>query len=396
MPIEMTASSNAGSFVRTLQGRTGTGFEEGTHVHKDWWARTIDYDKALELAEDASRQREDFDVTLASGRVSYESDHDGFYIVIDGNRYKPTDHALQQMSIRLGIPSSSILRELQNNPQADYNDFDTMRAIVNNSVRRFDPDKEFKIRTYNDGTCRAWLSGRYAAVDNRWYIETLREFLPSGRLSHWRGDEDTIWGNVLLPDSMIDYSQSDDSDYGAMVHVGNCEIGTRTVTQQPSVFRSICMNGCIWGECSGQRIKRRHVGTIDLNELKTMIAENIEFQLNLMDNNIRQFLATRSKQIQLNDVPLVIAGIGEVERLQGRVTNQIWQSWQEHESHNVNLFGIVNAVTRAGQLFDNKTWHSLDMVGGSLVESANAFERMLSVGRGLKPAKLEKVFGVAV
>jgi hypothetical protein len=37
--LRMTADKSEGDFVRTLQGQTGTGFQEGTHVHKDWYQK---------------------------------------------------------------------------------------------------------------------------------------------------------------------------------------------------------------------------------------------------------------------------------------------------------------------------------------------------------------------
>ena len=84
-----------------------------------------------------------------------------------------------------------------------------MSMLANNALRRLDPEKKYRLRTYTDGTCRAFVTDRYAPIDNRWYLEQLKQNLPEGRLSHWRGDEDTIYGNILL-DTIIDYGQSDD------------------------------------------------------------------------------------------------------------------------------------------------------------------------------------------
>ena len=40
--LQMTANASEGSFVRELQGQTGVGFQKDMHVHKDWYATTID------------------------------------------------------------------------------------------------------------------------------------------------------------------------------------------------------------------------------------------------------------------------------------------------------------------------------------------------------------------
>ena len=57
---------------------------------------------------------------------------------------------------------------------------------------------------------RAMLSNKYAIVNNQWMMEVIQEAVPNGMLSHWRGDADTMYGNVLIPDSI---REEDDSDY---------------------------------------------------------------------------------------------------------------------------------------------------------------------------------------
>ena len=49
-----------GSFVQNLQGATGTGLQTGTHVHKDWWAKTLSFDAVMERAEKAAQDRTDY------------------------------------------------------------------------------------------------------------------------------------------------------------------------------------------------------------------------------------------------------------------------------------------------------------------------------------------------
>ncbi len=53
-----------------------------------------------------------------------------------------------------------------------------------------------------------------------------------------------------------------------MVSVSNCEIGKRALGSLPSLFRAICMNGCIWGQAYGEKIKVVHRGEIDLDQLE--------------------------------------------------------------------------------------------------------------------------------
>ena len=45
--LQMTANKDEGGFVKNLKGQTGTGFAAGTHVHKDWYAKTQSYDSIM-------------------------------------------------------------------------------------------------------------------------------------------------------------------------------------------------------------------------------------------------------------------------------------------------------------------------------------------------------------
>jgi hypothetical protein len=239
------------------------------------------------------------------------------------------------------------------------------------------------------------VTDKYSPVDNRWYLETLREFLPSARFSHWRGDEDTLYGNLLLPDSIIDYGQDDDTDYGGMVSIGNCEIGKRRLSQTPSIFRAICMNGCIWGQQKGKDISKVHRGTIDLVVLKTRIAENIEYQLNILPDGIRKFLDTRTQEIGKHSTKGVIAAVCDEFRLDKRQSTEVLSQFITHEHDHQNLFGVINAVTRAGQEFHAEAWYTLDEVGGKLMEmSASRWDNILRRADTYTDKEYEKVFAL--
>ena len=394
--IKIDSDVTEGSWVRNLVGHTGTGFAENTHVHKDWWAKTESYDTVLEKTQNAIDNRED--VMVKAGQVVCTVSNDVMqFTTADGRSFTPTDHCLEQFSIRTKVPSSSVMRELRKIDGYDEQDADLMARLGNNALRRIDPDKEFRIRTYTDGTARAFVTDKYAPIDNRWYLETLREFLPEGRFSHWRGDEDTIYGNILLPDSIMDYGQDDDTDYGGMVSVGNCEIGKRRITQTPSLFRAICMNGCIWGQTKGKDISKVHRGKIDLDSLKVLIAENIEYQLSILPDGIRKFLDTRTQSLNDASVKGVIAAVANDYKLTKKQATETLEQYLAHETHEQNMFGVINAITRAGQVFDNDSWVRLDEVGGMLMDtSASRWTNILARAKTYTDKDFEKVYALTV
>jgi hypothetical protein len=391
--LTIKSDASEGSFVRTLVGSTGTGFAEGTHVHKDWWSKTKTYEQVMQDATVAVENRED--ILVESKNIKCVSDKNDFFFQLqDGRQFRPTDHAIEQFSVRSGVTSSSFLREMRNIEGFDTNDANTMAFVGNNALRRVEPDKKFRLRTYTDGTCRAFVTEQYAPIDNRWYLETLAEFIPGGRFSHWRGDEDSIYGNILIPDTIMDYG-ADDSDYGGMISVGNCEIGTRRISQTPSLFRSICMNGCIWGQTSGEKIRRVHRGNIDLDKLKLEIAQNIQQQIPLLAPGIKKFLDTRLLETGKASIKGVVASLASDYKLSKKEATEFLDQYVTLESGNRNLFGIINGLTRAGQVFDNKTWVRFDEIAGSLMDtSADRWATILRRADTFTDSDYEKIYSL--
>lgn len=391
--LTITSDKDEGSFVRNLEGSTGKGFAEGTHVHKDWWSKTKTYEQVMQDAHVAVENRED--ILTERKNISCVGNNKGFFLKLnDGREFRPTDHAIEQFSVRSGVTSSSFLREMRNIEGFDLADAEVMAYVGNNALRRIESDKKFRLRTYTDGTCRAFVTEQYAPVDNRWYLETLAEFVPGGRFSHWRGDEDTIYGNVLIPDTIMDYG-ADDSDYGGMISVGNCEIGTRRISQTPSLFRAICMNGCIWGQTSGEKIRRVHRGNIDLDSLKLEIAKNIQHQIPLLAPGIKQFLATRSLETGKASIKGIVASISSDYKLSKREATEFLDQYVTMEYNERSLFGIINGLTRAGQVFDNKTWVKFDEIAGSLMDtSADHWATILRRADTFTDKDYEKVFAL--
>ena len=391
--LTIDSDVDAGSFVRNLRGATGTGFAEGSHVHKDWWSKTLTYEQVKEQAQVAVDNRED--ILTETKNISCVVDNDEFRFRVGSRTFRPTDHCIEQFSVRTGVTSSSFLREMRNIEGFDSNDAETMVAVGNNALRRIEADKKFRIRTYTDGTARAFVTEQYAPVDNRWYLETVAEFIPGGRFSHWRGDEDTIYGNILIPDTIMDYGQDDDTDYGGMISVGNCEVGTRRISQMPSLFRAICLNGCIWGQTKGEQIRRVHRGNIDLTKLKFEIADNIQQQIPLLAPGIRKFLETRGMEIGKASTKGVIAAVSSDNKLTKREATEFLEQYITYETHESNLFGVIAGLTRAGQKFDNKTWVRMDEIAGSLMEmSADRWSTLLRRADTFNDKDYEKVFAL--
>ena len=398
----LKGQGTSGDFV--LNSQTIATDEGFSHVSKTWYDKTLSYDEGMELLESERGQREDF--LIPRSEIAFDvREIDGqwkFGAEIDDRFFVPTDHALVQLvSKACNGKGTGFVRDLTNDhPKFKRDEFDarTIRGIITNGIRRVDASTKYKIRCHNDGTMRAFLSERYAEVDNRWYLEQIKNIIPAGRLSHWKGDSNTIWGNVLIPDTI---REEDDSDYGGMVSIGNCEIGKRNVKSLPSVFRAICMNGCIWDQTKGSEIKVRHIGDIDLNSLAMKLRNNIEAQIPLLPQGIQRMLGIRAKGTDGVPMKNLIAATAETHKIDKRGASAVLQAWIKDESpiapEDRSLFDIVNSVTRAGQSLDNQSWVRFDQIGGQLVNyTDNQWTNLKSRAESYDDKDFKRVFNKAL
>jgi hypothetical protein len=389
----------AGEFVlRSMELATKEGFG---HVAKEWYRKTMDYASGLEQIEQGRAVTEDIVATVADMRPRCI---DGKFVMQfkDGRNFAPTTYAMSQIGNWADTGTwyvQSLLDAKTDNKQRevykrDGEDAETLYRVIWNGFRRLDQSKPFLWRTRKDGTLRAMLTTKFAKIDNRWFIERLAEFVPGGRLSHWRGDSDTIFGNVLIPDTI---RADSDSDYGGMLSIGNSEIGERRVSSLPSIFRAICRNGCIWGDKAGQGIRQVHRGKIDLKALALEIKENLNRQIPLLPQGIDRLLGTRAYGWDGCSVEPIIAVVAKDYGLSKRNASDILRAYKVEKAQTpdsaASLFGLTNAVTRAGQKLEPSEWVKFDGVGGELIGlDKDEFNSLINHAKRLKPKEVADSF----
>lgn len=392
--------SFSGDFVLKNQE---LGTEQGFgHVSKKWIKTgTMSYEEGLRQLEEGKEQTEDIQCRLPDMTPSVDDSGRFCMSYLDGRRFYPTEHAVNQMGTWLKTGTwfaQSLYSGKHPNDGAmlaanfSHGRTKLIEEIANSKRRQ----EKFIFRTRRDGSLRAMMTAAYRPIDNRWVIETIKEFIPGGLLSHWNGDSDTIYGNVLIPDTI---RAKDDSDYGGMVSIGNCEIGIRRISMYPSVFRAICMNGCIWNQQSGKGIKQVHRGEIKLDVLKKQIAECIQYQIPLISEGIDKLLNTRNLVTDIDMKP-VFAEYALEQKLTTTQAKCILDSYYEElkvsERAKNTLFGVVNAITRAGQCFENSTWVDFDTKAGKLLTyTENDWKALTGRAANLKLKQVEEIFTVA-
>lgn len=390
----------------TLEMAKSVGFK---CVARIWYNKTQPISEGIDQILDQAKQREDILCPVKHMGLGLNSASQIILEYIDGREFRPTEHAYRQLATWCGV-SHQFVKDMtrpvlhQNNKvkyERDRRDAETLLDVFRNGYRRIEPDKQFRFRTYTDGTLRAMLTERYAIIDNVWYLETLAELFKEiggdePRLSHWKGDADTLYGNILIPDTC---REEKDSDYGGMISVSNCEIGIRRLSQFPSVFRAICMNGCIWDQEKGEKINKVHRGEIDMNDLRERIALNIHEQIPLISAGIDRFLALRDKVVE-KDVLLsnIFAMIAKENQMGFGVEGQaakMAQQYHDYEIDNRNLFGVVNAITRTGQLYNPAEWVRFDEIAGKYMNyTESQWESFKARAKAMDPKDRDKVYGV--
>lgn len=372
--------------------------EDFSHVSKTWLDKCLTYDEVRDDIDSKVAEREDVEVKLSECSAMLTDDNSLIIVSPDGQEFRPTTHALNQLGFRVGLYQTT-LKNFSEEPFG-VDGPAILKSIINTGLRLFkDKEKEdqpHRLRTYKDGTLRAVLTHQFSPIDNRWVFDILKELIPDGRYSHWRGDADSFLGNVLIPDSI---RQEDDSDYGGMLSISNSEIGVRRLRSLPGLFRAICQNGCIHQATSGVSFSKVHRGTIDYEALRTGFVKNLNEQIPLAAEIIDNVMTLKMNDYSLGNSEKIVSRVyGQIAKefkLNPKQTNESMVQFGRHESAERNLFGIVQGLTRASQTFSGEQQFAMDEIAGRLssfdVDSWTNFRKQ---AQRIKDDELIKLFGL--
>ncbi len=212
-------------------------------------------------------------------------------------------------------------------------------------------DYEVMLR-FRGSQVRATLSAKYGRIDNVWVLERLALLAPTGRVVHWREvTMDHVSGLFLIPDGI---RVEKDSGYGAGVTFQNSEVGTATLDIFPSVFRSVCANGCVFGQLRGEAIEglyRRHSGgeNINLPKLEGRIYESVQKQVPLAQEAIGITLATKGFALEWQTPfdPLRVINAAGVEYGLSVEEKRGWAEGYLYEGAEPNVFSLLQGLTRS-------------------------------------------------
>ncbi len=369
-------ASNQKDYEEVFGWSGGRANKEGFNaVSRAWYAQTSDYDDLAERI--AQNEQITHDVTTTIGNVVPRIIDGNLKLNLQGSRFDGlnfdlTEHSMTQLGSPQYVNSGRTILDKLIGEDSDLPDNEVARLIINNGLRKLDPEKQYLIRVRvpennENPTCRAFLTDRYGIIDHQWFLDVIKEGIPGGRISHMDFDGDRLRFNSLIPDSI---REEDDSDYGGMLSCSNNEVGGGRQKTTPSIFRAICMNGCIWGEVRGGCHSKVHRGNIQLEQLKAAILQNLQAQIPLLPQGIERMLGIRALGTDGVSVPAMVAQVAREYR--GIFTKQragaIVTAFVEEPGN--TAFHLVNAFTRAAQnrqYFDGMRQVTIEETAGDLM-----------------------------
>lgn len=385
---------NNGNFV--LQNQTLATNDGFRNVSKIWYDETLSFDEASEQFGLMRSERVDSMENLFA--LKFRASENKLVVILpSGREVYPNEHAAKGLCTRLKVPHTfmTMLGGVQSERMNDDGDIEVAIHALTNGMRRLRQMKQVDniptfFRTYQDGTLRAVLSDEYATIDNEWLMNVYKQLIPGGRISHYdRSDADTINHNIIIPDTL---RQETDSEYGGMVHLVNSEIGTREQESTPSIFRAICMNGCIWGETLGISTSKRHRGNINLDLLALQLQQNLNKQIPLINDGVKLLVATHEWSIPTTvKLQQVFGAIAQFYSPSPKLVLNAMDEWRAYGEEST-AFGVIDGLTRAGQSQDVKTWELADSIAGKIVSGGvNNWHRICDRAKTITEQDLSKM-----
>lgn len=312
--------------------------------------------------------------------------------------YKPTKHFLSQLASKTKWGSFTLNKLYQS---SNVKHQTILKDLVDISFQE-DFGKEMLFR-FNDAddTCRAFLSDRYAVINNNWVLDKTREFLPQecgSAVACDKSGDDYINFSVVLPSSL---KSDDDSDYGGLIKIKNSEIGTHRLDISAGVFRTICSNGSI-GWVKHNDVSVVHRGKVDLDNLAKQIQSSIAKHIKSVPVMIEKLLLTKKMTFgEGASMTPLFASVAQAYRLSRNEIDAVHNGWgierSETPAYAKTLFGMVNALTRGSQKLGEASWDKLNEVGGVLASyDEDSFINLRNKANALTTADVHSILGEEV
>jgi hypothetical protein len=341
---------------------------------------------AIELHRQAKSKRDfvvhskSFIVGALPGRISINRyDANGRFVEMQS--FETTNLFHRQLGDALGIPSRYYDKMMDELPE-----------LLSENVYQWlqKGTKRYMLRTL-DGQARALLSDRYRRIDHLQIAQAVLPVIgqmPDARVESCEVTPNKLYLKVVNPRLQAEVRKGDIVQAGIVI--SNSEVGLGSVAVMPLVYRLVCSNGMIVNAL-GQRkypIGRENEESWELFSSATIRADDRAFMMKLRD--VVRTAVDEARFAQVVDKLRESAGVklyGDVPTVVELAAKEYGFSQTEQsgvlrhliEGHDLTLYGLSNAVTRASQeveSYDRAT--AMETAGWQMITMAPQLWRALN------------------
>ena len=341
--------------VRELVEADDRGKWDRTVLRQDltWWG------ESLVLPGDYRDDRGDDD----KGDKNENDDHRG------GPRcLSPSPWATSQLCQQLGMPARYFracpphLQEAQVAHWVHY-----ALAHDDDGLPRHDllAEREHWLLRGKGNSLRGVLSTRYARLDNRQLLDCLLPLVDDRFQVSWHAITSESF-HLRLVDPALSQDALPGDRLMVGLHVGNSEVGKRSVSVDAIVFRLVCSNGLIRVINGKGLLRQRHVSW-DPPRFRERLSKAIGQALLEGAAFLARLIGTTRTPVP--DVEGALLLLGERWGLSLRTRQMIRVNLLAMPAaHQESLYGLVNAVTQAAQTLPPDDRYDLEALAGGLAE----------------------------
>lgn len=309
-----------------------------------------------------------WDLLLSRDTLRFENGRLGFpRRMAEGhpNNLALTPWATGQFCQKLGMPAAyfrrcpPVLQDVQANHWLHAGDALPQGGSEGNG------DLRWLLRAKGE-TLRGVLSERYTRIGNRETLGALAPLLSEKFQVRWFAlTDESLHLRLTDPKLIRDVLPGDPVMAG--LHIGNSEVGSRSITVDAMVYRLVCQNGLVRLVKGKSVFQQRHIG-INPREMREALSNAVREAVMQSTAFIERLIdATR---VTIDDPYGVIATIASDWILSRKVEMQIREALElEPTRQQGTLYGLVNAVTQVAQSLAPDERYTLETLAARLLES---------------------------
>lgn len=330
--------------------------------------RQVAYGEFMDKLNTARRGNHDYEVKGRDLRVN----ENGTITIPDGGIFSWNDFSFSQLAAKLKIPADFLRKSPVGDGPAGK------KAIIDYWKEGHD-DKAFFVRTKHVdqrdpetgaiGFVRAFLGNRYGVFDNTELADMMGHFVQRDRLVIQAGQitDKALHFRLLYPDGVdVGGDPAGKPDVHQVgLHIRNSEVGFCNFQVDFMLFRQICTNGMVALLDKEHLVDQKHNG-IEHHQMR-MLAQA---SLDTVQERYNEVLARveRTRLVEYDHPMRELHRVLKVNKIATEEVTLACEKAYEAEPH-ANKFGIIQAITRAAQLFPVHQRVKMEEVAGNLLMS---------------------------